>query len=71
MSISCSANGLALGGTYENAVVVQGADVLSPGGLRRANEPVRHKMLDAMGDLAVAGAPILEPLCRPPCGSTR
>nr|AIA84045.1 LpxC [uncultured Rhodobacter sp.] len=33
--------------------------MLSPGGLRRANEPVRHKMLDAMGDLAVAGAPIL------------
>ena len=53
------ANGLALGGTYENAVVVEGADVLSPGGLRRDNEPVRHKMLDAMGDLAVAGAPIL------------
>ncbi|HPD91771.1 MAG: UDP-3-O-acyl-N-acetylglucosamine deacetylase [Rhodobacter sp.] len=52
-------NGLALGGTYENAVVVAGPDVLSPGGLRRANEPVRHKMLDAMGDLAVAGAPIL------------
>ncbi|MFN4098559.1 MAG: UDP-3-O-acyl-N-acetylglucosamine deacetylase [Pararhodobacter sp.] len=53
------ANGLALGGTYENAVVVEGALVLSPGGLRRSNEPVRHKMLDAMGDLAVAGAPIL------------
>lgn len=53
------ANGLALGGTYENAVVVQGGDVLSPGGLRRSDEPVRHKMLDAMGDLAVAGAPIL------------
>ena len=53
------ANGLALGGSYENAVVVSGEDVLSPGGLRRANEPVRHKMLDAMGDLAVAGAPIL------------
>ena len=53
------ANGLALGGTYENAVVVEGADVLSPGGLRRTNEAVRHKMLDAMGDLAVAGAPIL------------
>lgn len=53
------ANGLALGGTYENAVVVQGDAVLSPGGLRRDNEPVRHKMLDAMGDLAVAGAPIL------------
>ena len=53
------ANGLALGGTYENAVVVDGDAVLSPGGLRRTNEPVRHKMLDAMGDLAVAGAPIL------------
>ncbi|WP_209425994.1 UDP-3-O-acyl-N-acetylglucosamine deacetylase [Pararhodobacter sp. SW119] len=51
--------GLALGGTYENAVVVSGARVLSPGGLRHPDEPVRHKMLDAMGDLAVAGAPIL------------
>lgn len=53
------ANGLALGGSYDNAVVVQGDAVLSPGGLRHADEPVRHKMLDAMGDLAVAGAPIL------------
>ncbi|WP_417587460.1 UDP-3-O-acyl-N-acetylglucosamine deacetylase [Pararhodobacter oceanensis] len=53
------ANGLALGGSYENAVVVEGDAVLSPGGLRHDNEPVRHKMLDAMGDLAVAGAPIL------------
>lgn len=53
------ANGLALGGTHENAVVVDGADVLSPGGLRHADEAVRHKMLDALGDLALAGAPIL------------
>lgn len=53
------ARGLALGGTYENAVVVDGADVLSPGGLRHGDEPVRHKMLDALGDLALAGAPIL------------
>lgn len=53
------AQGLALGGTYENAVVVSGAKVLSPGGLRHPDEPVRHKMLDAVGDLAVAGAPIL------------
>lgn len=53
------ANGLALGGTFENAVVVDGADVLSPGGLRHDDEPVRHKMLDALGDLALAGAPIL------------
>jgi UDP-3-O-[3-hydroxymyristoyl] N-acetylglucosamine deacetylase len=53
------AHGLALGGNLENAVVVDGAQVLSPGGLRHNDEPVRHKMLDAMGDLAVAGAPIL------------
>lgn len=52
-------NGLALGGTYLNAVVVDGAQVLSPGGLRHADEAVRHKMLDAMGDLALAGAPLL------------
>jgi UDP-3-O-[3-hydroxymyristoyl] N-acetylglucosamine deacetylase len=53
------ARGLALGGTMENAVVVDGQDVLSPGGLRFADEPVRHKMLDALGDLALAGAPLL------------
>jgi len=53
------ANGLALGGTYENAVVVDGDSVLSPGGLRHADEAVRHKMLDALGDLSLAGAPIL------------
>lgn len=54
------ASGLALGGTPgENAVVFDGDRVLSPGGLRRADEPVRHKMLDALGDLALAGAPIL------------
>ena len=53
------ANGLALGGTYDNAVVVDGEDVLSPGGLRHADEAVRHKMLDALGDLSLAGAPIL------------
>lgn len=51
--------GLALGGTYENAVVVDGDRVLSPGGLRHSDEAVRHKMLDALGDLALAGAPIL------------
>ncbi len=51
--------GLALGGTMENAIVVDGADVLSPGGLRHQDEPVRHKMLDALGDLALAGAPVM------------
>jgi len=53
------ANGLALGGTLENAVVVDGDKVLSPGGLRHADEAVRHKMLDALGDLGLAGRPIL------------
>jgi UDP-3-O-[3-hydroxymyristoyl] N-acetylglucosamine deacetylase len=53
------ARGLALGGTTENAVVVDGEKVLTPGGLRHADEPVRHKMLDALGDLALAGTPIL------------
>ncbi|EYD77176.1 UDP-3-O-[3-hydroxymyristoyl] N-acetylglucosamine deacetylase [Rubellimicrobium mesophilum DSM 19309] len=33
--------------------------MLTPGGLRHPDEPVRHKMLDALGDLATAGAPIL------------
>lgn len=53
------AAGLALGGTYDNAVVVDGDIVLSPGGFRHADEAVRHKMLDALGDLALAGAPLL------------
>ncbi len=53
------AAGKALGGTLENAVVVDGDKVLSPGGLRHTDEAVRHKMLDALGDLALAGAPVL------------
>ncbi len=51
--------GLALGGSLENAIVVDGAEILNPGGLRRPDEFVRHKMLDAVGDLALAGAPIV------------
>ena len=57
--LAMRARGLALGGTLDNAVVFEGDQVLSPGGLRHADEPVRHKMLDALGDLALAGAPIL------------
>ncbi len=54
------ANGLALGGEPgENAVVFDGEDVVSPGGLRHRDEPVRHKMLDALGDLALAGSPMI------------
>ena len=53
------AAGRALGGTLDNAVVVDGEKVLSPGGLRHRDEAVRHKMLDALGDLALAGLPLL------------
>jgi UDP-3-O-[3-hydroxymyristoyl] N-acetylglucosamine deacetylase len=53
------ARGLALGGTLDNAVVFDGDNIVSPGGLRHDDEPVRHKMLDALGDLALAGGPIL------------
>jgi UDP-3-O-[3-hydroxymyristoyl] N-acetylglucosamine deacetylase len=48
--------GLARGGSLRNAVVVDGARVLNPGGLRMPDEFVRHKLLDAVGDLALAGA---------------
>lgn len=52
-------NGLALGGSLDNAIVVSGDKVLNEGGLRYDNEFARHKVLDAVGDLALAGAPIL------------
>jgi UDP-3-O-[3-hydroxymyristoyl] N-acetylglucosamine deacetylase len=48
--------GLARGGSLDNAVVVDGDTVLNPGGLRMPDEFVRHKLLDAIGDLALAGA---------------
>ena len=51
--------GLIVGGSVTSAVVVDGDDVVTPGGMRHRDEPVRHKMLDALGDLALAGAPIL------------
>ncbi len=51
--------GLVRGGGLENAVVVDNGRVLNPGGLRHPDEFVRHKMLDAVGDLALAGAPII------------
>jgi UDP-3-O-[3-hydroxymyristoyl] N-acetylglucosamine deacetylase len=53
------ANGLALGGSLDNAVVVNGDKVMNEGGLRFHNEFARHKVLDAVGDLALAGAPII------------
>ena len=51
--------GLARGGSLKNAIVVDRGRVLNPEGLRRPDEFVRHKMLDAVGDLALAGAPII------------
>jgi UDP-3-O-[3-hydroxymyristoyl] N-acetylglucosamine deacetylase len=51
--------GLALGGSLDNAVVVGDDGVLNPEGLRFPDEFVRHKILDFIGDLALAGAPII------------
>ena len=51
--------GLARGGSLENAVVIADDRVLNAEGLRYADEFVRHKMLDCIGDLYLAGAPII------------
>ncbi len=53
------AAGLARGGSLDNAIVVDGDRVLNADGLRYDDEFVRHKMLDAVGDLALAGGPLL------------
>ncbi len=50
--------GLARGGSLENAVVLDDALVLNPGGLRSPDEFVRHKVLDALGDFKLAGISI-------------
>ena len=50
------AAGLAQGGSLDNALVVDGHTVLNPGGLRMDNEFAAHKLLDVVGDLALAGA---------------
>jgi UDP-3-O-[3-hydroxymyristoyl] N-acetylglucosamine deacetylase len=51
--------GLARGGSMDNAVVLDGDRILNPEGLRRPDEFVRHKALDAVGDLYVLGMPII------------
>ena len=53
------ANGLARGGTMDNAVVIDEYRVLNPGGLRFEDEFVRHKVLDAIGDLYILGYPLI------------
>jgi UDP-3-O-[3-hydroxymyristoyl] N-acetylglucosamine deacetylase len=57
------AAGLARGGSLDNVVVVDGDEVLNSGGLRYADEFVRHKLLDAVGDLYLAGAPLVGRFC--------
>ena len=51
--------GYALGASLENTLVVTDNRVLNPEGTRFPDEFVRHKVLDAIGDLALAGAPLL------------
>ncbi len=51
--------GLALGSSLENSVVIGEDAVVNPEGLRWSDEFVRHKVLDVIGDLALAGAPII------------
>lgn len=62
------AKGLIKGGSLDNAVVLEGERVLNPGGLRFDDEFVRHKILDAIGDLYLAGAPIIGAYYGERCG---
>jgi UDP-3-O-[3-hydroxymyristoyl] N-acetylglucosamine deacetylase len=50
--------GLARGGGLENAIVIDGDTILNPGGLQVEDEFVRHKLIDVIGDLFLAGGPI-------------
>ncbi len=52
------ARGLARGGSMQNAILVDGDEILNEGGLRSENEFVRHKVLDVVGDFALLGMPI-------------
>ena len=56
---SMRAKGLALGGGLDNAIVMDDYKVLNAGGLRYDDEFVKHKILDAMGDLYLVGKPLL------------
>ena len=53
------AAGLGLGGSLDNVVVVDGSNILNAGGLRYNDEFVRHKILDCVGDVYLAGGPIM------------
>jgi UDP-3-O-[3-hydroxymyristoyl] N-acetylglucosamine deacetylase len=51
-------NGMALGGSLDNAVVLDDYSLVNPGGLRFADEFVRHKILDFIGDMALMELPL-------------
>jgi UDP-3-O-[3-hydroxymyristoyl] N-acetylglucosamine deacetylase len=53
------ASGRAIGSSLENTIAIRNEQIVNPEGLRYSDEFVRHKMLDAVGDLALAGAPML------------
>ncbi len=53
------ARGLALGGSLDNAIVLDDKGIINPDGLRFADEFVRHKTLDALGDLVTLGMPLM------------
>jgi UDP-3-O-[3-hydroxymyristoyl] N-acetylglucosamine deacetylase len=53
------ANGLALGGSLDNALVLDGSGVVNNDGMRYTDEPVRHKILDFIGDLGLMPYPIV------------
>lgn len=52
------ASGRAIGSSLENTIAIRDGQIVNPEGLRYSDEFVRHKMLDAVGDLALAGAPM-------------
>lgn len=52
------ANGLALGGSMDNAIILSDQGVLNPSGLRYSDEFIRHKILDFIGDISLSGFPI-------------
>lgn len=52
-------NGLALGGSLDNAIVLDDTSVINQDGLRHSDEFIRHKLLDAIGDLYLAGGPVI------------
>lgn len=56
---SLRAAGLARGASLDNAIVVTGSGIMNEGGLRYRDEFARHKVLDAIGDLSLAGARLL------------